>query len=423
MFNKKFTVLGLAIAAMGLTACGGSKPAQSSGSSGADLSGGASITYWCPNTDTDFFAEKVKEFKAAHPEYKGEITNLATVGEGDVKGELTKDAEKAADVFEIADDNIKDCVEARAMTAFGKVADVKYATDLYGEAPVAATTVKGNVYGLPYRNDNGYVLSYDSSIVSETQAQTIEGIIAACKAAGATFNFDLTNSWYTFAPVWAAGGKTYTDDEGVFHSAIATDEIAEVVGAFGKIVKDAGATWNNSDSDDGFGKTDATKVGAVIKWNNYDAEKKLIGDKLKVTVLPSFKAGNGVYKLKSFQGFKALGMRKAADFTDAKKIVAVEFCKFMGSDAVAEARLTKLNQGVSNKAVAAKTELWTSPWLQALAAQGAAGNTISQANGSSGTFWDAAGALGNAIKGGTIVDKASAKEALQICQTAQNKLA
>lgn len=423
MLNKKFAMFGLAIAAMGLTACGGGQSQASSSEAAADLSKGASITYWCPNTDTDLFAQKVTAFKAAHPEYKGEITALATLGEGDVKGELTKDAETSADLFEIADDNIADCVDARAMTSFGKAADLKWAKDLYGEDAVAAVTIKGQVYGLPYRNDNGYVLTYDKTIVSDEQAKTVEGILAACKAKNAVFGFNLTNSWYTFAPVWGAGGKTYTDAEGVFHSEIATDAVAKAVGAFGKIVKDAGTTWVHDDSDDKMGVDGAGRVGAVVKWNNYNAEKKALGDNLGVAPLPSFTVDGTSYTLKGFQGYKALGMRKATAFTEEKRIVAVEFAKFMGSDAVSEERLTKLGQGVSNKAIIAKTQLWTSPWIAALSKMSAAGNTVPQGTNAPGSFWKPAEALGNAIKGGTIVDAASAKEALQLCQQAQTTTA
>ena len=424
MLNKKIALFGLAIAAMGLTACGGggggtSATSQASSEAAADLTNGASITYWCPSSDTDFFTKKVAEFKAKHPEFKGDITALGVLGEGEVKGELTKDPEACADVFEIADDNIPDSVDARAMTPFGKAGETAWATALYGESPMAAVTVKGNVYGLPYRNDNGYILAYDKTIVSDEQAKTLEGILAACEAANAKFNYKITDGWYTFSAVWAAGGKTYTDDQGVFHSEIATDAVAEIVGEFGRKLH-ASSAWVDDNSDAGFGKTGATKLGAVIMHNNYDVQKKALGNNLGVAVLPSFTAGNGTYAMKSFQGFKALGMRRAQAFTEAKKLTAVEFCKFMGSDAVAEARLTELGQGVSNKAVAAKTQLWTSPWLQALAAQGAAGNTVSQANGSSGKFWTPASGFGAAVVAGNVTDKASALTALRVCQTAQN---
>ena len=424
MFNKKLSALALGLTAMALASCGGGNNGGGSKEPTFDLKDGESITYWCPETDTAFFAAKVAEFKKAHPEFKGDITLLENVGEGEVKAALTKDPETSADVFEIADDNIPDCVTGRAMTTFGNASsdNGKALIERYGADAVSAVTLKGQIYGVPYRNDNGYVLSYDKSIVSDEDAKTVEGIIAACKKAGATFNFDLTNSWYTFAPVWAAGGRTYTDDNGVFHSEIATQSIANVVYDFAKIVKDAGTTWNHAADDAKFGDT-TTPLGAVVLWNHSEAQKAKLGDRLGIAELPSFTSGGKSYALKTFQGYKALGMRRATAFTAGKKITAEAFAMYMGSDAVAEARLKELSQGVSNKTVAAKTELWTSEWIAKLSAMSSKGNTVAQANGSSGSFWNPAGALGAAIKGGTIESAAAMLENLTICQTAQNAVA
>ncbi len=419
MINKKIGLLALSMMAMGLAACGGggNSSATSSGASG-DLAKGESITYWCPETDTTFLAERVTAFKAAHPEFKGSIELLANVGEGAIKDQLTKDPEKAADLFEVADDNLSDCVKGRALTAYtdAEVAEMK---SLMGAEAVNSMTVKGKVYGLPYRNDNGYVLAYDKSIVSDEQAKTVEGIIEACKAKGATFNFNITDAWYTFAPVWAAGGKTYTDDSGKFHSEIATQEIAKVVSGFNNILKDAGNTFVDSIKDDAMGAAE-NPVGAVIKWNNEVNQVKQIGDKLAITTLPSFSVGGKSYAMKGFQGFKGISIKAAQNMTEGKLITAKAFAKYLASDEVAELRLTTLTQGVSNKAIIAKTSLWTSKFLAALSAQAEAGNTVVQATGSSGSFWTPAGALGAEIKAGSLSTAELALESLTICQTAQN---
>ena len=416
MLNKKIGALTMGLAAMVLASCGGNGGSKEPV---YDLSKGASITYWCPETDTAFFAEKVKSFKEAHPEFKGDITILGNLGEGDVKAELTKDAETAADVFEIADDNISACVEGRAMTTFGKATGEagQALVERYGQNAVDAVTVKGQVYGVPYRNDNGYVLAYDKAIVSDEQAKTVEGIIAACKAKNATFNFDLTNGWYSFSPVWAAGGKTYTDDAGVYHCEIATDGVATVMADFAKIVSDAGSTFNIAADDSKFGDA-TTPLGAVVLWNNEAAESKKLGDKLGIAPLPTFTSGGKAYNLMTFQGYKALGMRRATAFDEAKRVTAEAFCMYMGSDAVAESRLTELGQGVSNKNVAAKTDLWKSKFLNVLSKMGSDGLTVSQATGACDSFWTPAGALGAAIKGGTVSTKEAMLEALKTTQNA-----
>ena len=416
MINKKIGLMVLGLAAMGLAACGNS----GGGSSGGGTGEGIEITYWCAETDTDLFAKQVVAFKTGTG-FKGEIKLLATMGEGMIKENLTKNVDAAADLFEMADDNISECVKGRALVSFSD-AEVSTMVGLYGQAGVDAATIKGKVYGIPYRNDNGYVLSYDKSIISDDDAKDLDKILEKCAANNASFNMNVDDSWYTFAPVWGAGGKTYTDAEGTFHSEIANRTVAEVLHAFSTKLNDSGI-WLNTIDDSGFGKTGEGRVGAVVKWNNETTQAEALGANLGIAPLPAMKVGNGVYNLKSFQGFKHIGLRNSKNLSGEKLEWAKRFAFYMASDAVATVRLTTLKQGVANSAIAAKTELWDSKWLAALAKQAAAGNTVAQATGSSGTFWDPAKAIGTAIVNDVIESVDDALEQLEICEAAQNKVA
>ncbi len=380
-----------------------------------DLSRGESISYWCPITEENFFRDKVADFKSIHPEFKGDITLLSTLGEGEVMGKLIMDPERAADLFEIADDNIPRCVDEGVLTPFfsSEVADMRA---MYGDIAVTAMTVEGATYAIPYRNEIGYVLAYDKRIVSDEAAKTVEGIIEACKAAGATFNFNLSDAWYSFAPVWAAGGRTYTDDEGVFHADIATQEIAEVVSDFNNILMNAGNTFLNTIDDANMGAS-GNPVGAVIKWNNEWTQTQKIGEEnLGMAPLPSFTSGGKSFAMKSFQGFKAIGIKKADNMTQGKLVTAKAFAEYLTSDETAIERLTTLDQGVPNLGVIAMTDLWTSKFYRALNAQEVAGNTVSQANGSCPLYWDAARGLGTKMSEGSLLTPELALEALEICQ-------
>lgn len=416
MINKKFGLMALSLAAMGLVACGGGGNSSGGGSTG--FSG--ELTYWCAETDTDLFAKQVEAFKKANTDFHGTIKLLATVGEGSIKDNLTKDVEKAADVFEMADDNIADCVKGRALISWSD-AEIATFRNMYGDAGLEAATIKGKVYGVPYRNDNGYVLSYDKSIISDEDAKDLDKILEKCKANNATFNMNLTDAWYSFAPVWAAGGKTYTDTEGTFHSEIANAAVAKGLAAFANKLNDSGV-WLDTTADDGFGAS-TDRVGAVVKWNNEKSQSDKLGANLGIAPLPSFSDGTKSYTLKSFQGFKHIGVRSAKALTGAKLDWAKKFACWMASDSVAELRVKELKQGVTNKVVIAKTEIWDSKWLSALATQSAAGNVVAQATGSNGNFWDPAKQLAQAVLNEVITDEASALEQLTICETAQNKAA
>ena len=380
------------------------------------LADGGDITYACPSMESDFFYERVLDFKRLHPEYQGQITQFASLSEADVAYELRKDAEHAPDVFELVDDHISQTAHYDdVLTPFEEEEDLAYMEDLFDDFALDCASLNGKVYGIPYRNDNGYVLSYNKLIVSDEDAKTVEGIVAACKRAGATFNFNLTNSWYAFSPVYAAGGKTYFDEDGKFRAEIAKEEVAEALVAFTKIVKDAGETWRQDDDDTSMVNE---KIGAVVKWNNEEAEKASLGQHLGIAPMPSFQANGKTYQLKSFQCCKTLSIRKANAMTPDKLVVAREFAKYMASDEVAELRLAELNQGVSNKAVIAKPELWSSQWLKALSDQQLAGNTIAQVKATDGSFWGPAEMLGMNMARGNLTDVETAMAALTSAQNA-----
>lgn len=432
MINKKFGLMVLSLAAMGLVSCGGGGgSSQGTGgktstqviSSGAvqtfDLTNGESIAYWCTSGDKQFFEDRIVEFKAAHPEFTGDITLDKTVDESDVASQLSKDITAAPELFEIVDDALPGCVRSRQLEEF-PASDTAEMAGVYGSETVAATQVLGKTYGVPYRNDNGYVLTYDDQIVSAEQAKTVEGILAACKAAGATFNYNIKNSWYTFAPIWGAGGKNYTAADGSYHSEIATDAIAQALADFTVAMRGANEeyvnTWNSSDSVDNFGAA-SNKVGAVISWNGEANVQAKIGDHTKCTVLPTFTSQGKQIPLSTFHGHKTISIRKGVE--GGKLLTARAFALFMGSDAVAEKRVTELKHGVPNLTVKAKTSIWTSQWVNSMQTMIQDGRAVSQLSAGVGSFWTPAENLGTSVFAGATSTKETALRALTACQTAQ----
>lgn len=430
MINKKVGLLCLSLMAMGLASCGGGGQSGTSNSTGGstegsasggevqkfDLTNGGDITYWCTGGDKDFVEARVAEFKAAHPEFKGKITLASTIDEDKVATELGKDLEAAADVFEIVDNDLPGCVAGRQVLEFD-AADKAEMVTVYGADTVAKTAVLGKTYGVPYRNDNSYVLTYDKEIVSDEQAKTVEGILEACKAKGATFNYGVSNSWYTFAPVWGAGGKNYTDDNGGYHSEIATDAVAQAVADFNNLLLKYKDNFLDSDSNEKF--NDSTKpCGAVISWNGEANIVSKIGEeRTRCAVLPSFTSQGKEIKLSAFHGYKTWCIKKT--IAAASKITARAFTLFMGSDAVAEKRVTELKHGVPNVTVIGKTSIWTSKWVNAVKDMIQAGRTVSQLSAGVGSFWSPAGKVGSAIKAGTLTTKELALAALKTCQNGQ----
>jgi arabinogalactan oligomer/maltooligosaccharide transport system substrate-binding protein len=330
----------------------------------------------------------------------------------------------------IADDNISPAVTGRALTAIGKTTDsttkgsvIRKILAHQGSAALSAVSVGTNVYGYPYRNDNGYCLIYDKRIVSDAAAASMEGILAACKTGNATFNYDLGTAWYGASYLWANGCTTSTDTDGKFHASFANDNgVAAALAAQALYTTYGGTNWLFSTDTTKFGVEGTGRVGAVVLWNNYDALKTAVGEaNIGVAALPTIKIGDSNKALKSFMGFKAMSIRKAEALTAEKLKLAEAFCSFVTSKDSQKTRLTTLSQGVSDKSLASDAAFNALPFLKALTSMAAAGNTVSQANGACGNFWDPMATFNGYIKAGTLT-KDNVLGYLQTMVTAMEKV-
>ena len=383
---------------------------------GIDLSAGGDLNCWCPYDEREFTEKHIDAFKARHPEFHGQINVLAAVDSSTCADKIREDFEGVADVFPLLDNYIVELDAARYFQAWSP-SDLLRIKDAVGEKAIEDTRFMGNTYGLPYRNDNSYVLIYDRDIVSDEDAKTVEGILAACKKKGATFNFDVANSWYTFSPIWGAGGKNYTDENGVYHSEIATEPIAQVLADFNNILAAAGDTFSPMSDYYHFG-SDATPIGATISWNCESYVISLIGEqRTGCAVLPTFTSQGKQIPMKAFQGYQTWVMKKGLD--EATRLTARAFCLYMVSDVVAAGRVRDVGRGVPNPNVQAQTELWTSEWVKATSQMHALGRTVSQMSGGVASFWNPAMGIGTSIANGDLYNAELALDALYWCQTSQ----
>ena len=207
----------------------------------------------------------------------------------------------------MADDNIRSAVDGELVV--GLDAATKTAlTATEGAANVASASIDGTCYGYPYRADNSYMLFYDSTIVSDEQAKTIEGVLAACKTASAKFAFAISNSWYGASPLWAAGGTETVNSDGIIESNFATAAVAAGGQAWADLyAANHDTVWVSTDSKDtilaGFTAGATTKYGAAVLWNAYN-DFHAANANVKVTKLPTLSIGGTAKQMKAFVGTK-----------------------------------------------------------------------------------------------------------------------
>ena len=369
-------ILSLVIALLMLSACfvacgPNDTPAETTAGGGSSDTV-YDITLWVSTTAgvKEFTLEQVEAFKAAHPEYKFNIT-VETVGEGDAATEVLKDVATAPDMYCFAQDQISRLVQGGALAPLSTSASsiVSSNNDV---GSVGAATVNGQIYAYPMTSDNGYYLYYDSRIVSDEQVQTLEGIIEACRASGKKFGYNLSNAWIMagfFFSQPVGGGLPLCYSNWIFdesgRNAIAVND--NFNSANGLIAMKAMHNLANSgvwvDSADNFAGTGAIVTGI---WNRNAAESEY-GYNMKATKLPTFTVDGQTYQMGSFSGYKLLGCKPQEDAMKAK--ICSELALYLTSGEAQLERYYEFQWGPSNLEAQANQDVRENVLLAALLAQ------------------------------------------------------
>jgi arabinogalactan oligomer/maltooligosaccharide transport system substrate-binding protein len=293
-----------------------------------------------------------------------------------------------------AQDQISRLVQGGALAPLGSQA-AQTVTDNNDAGSVNAATVGDKIYAYPMTSDNGYYLYYDSSKISDEEAKTLEGIVAACQREGVKFGYNLTNAWIMagfFFSQPVGGGTplctstwTYSEDgknaiavNDNFNSAnglVAMREMTELANS---------GVW--VDSADNFAGTGAIVTGI---WNASAAEGEY-GDNMKAVKLPTFVGSDGqTYQMGSFSGYKLIGCKPQEDVTKGK--LCSDLALYLTSGDAQLERYYEFQWGPSNLEAQANEYVQANTSLAALLQQ----NVFAQPQGViHGEWWAEAALLG-----------------------------
>lgn len=106
------------------------------------------IKVWVADAVSALTAQKIEEFKAAHPEYANMTVTIEAVGEGDAANKMVTDVEGGADIFAFAQDQLARLVAAGALEVLSdENAEIVKAENDAGA--VAAVTMGDMMYAYP----------------------------------------------------------------------------------------------------------------------------------------------------------------------------------------------------------------------------------------------------------------------------------
>ena len=317
--------------------CGTLALCSALGVAGCKMKGGddsIKLTVWVSEADRDFARQVAQEFKAKNPNKNYNIV-IDIQGENDVATRVLNDVENAGDVYSCLNDQLSKLIngDALAQIAGARLDRVKSVNSADAiDSVTMRVKGKDGVYGMPY-TDNTFFLYYNKSALTETDVQSIDGILSKCNA-NKKFAYPMTDGWYNSAFYFGKGlGFEVQYDDNLSETSITCDFGNEtgvaVTGAMWDLVRDTRVKADADDSKITAGFNDGSIICAVSGIWNKTTIQNYLGDNFGVAKLPTYTLNKGKpnaeqVQLVSFAGYKLLGVNNYSKH----KTDAMDFAEF-----------------------------------------------------------------------------------------------
>ncbi|MCH5202057.1 MAG: extracellular solute-binding protein [Oscillospiraceae bacterium] len=403
-------VLAIALMAVVFVGCDTDSTDDSNTSTDAAIEANAKLKVWGPAASLDVLKKQAKAFEEANADKNVKIECVAQE-ESDAGTQLLNDPTVAADVFGFASDQLTKLNLAKALLPVYTDYEDKIKEN---HTEAAVQTVKGDfegqevLYAFP-ETDNGYYLVYDKSVVSDEDAKSLEGVLAACKKAGRQFIMDAGNGYYSCMFAFTGGLKLEgldgeAQDIQKFNNYNEDDVVASMQ-AFSKLFREYKGTFTPASADKisaGF-LTKKKTCGAGIDgtWNAA-IDSEALGDDYGVLPLPTININGKDTSIVGMIGYKYIGVNAKSKYPNA----AMAFADYLADKDCQKDRFDELGWTPTHKGVEVGESLGTKAMLTEAKTFVVQANIIQQ-------FWDPFANLGTQLyKDGTKNDTKTLKTLL-----------
>lgn len=364
-----------------------------------------SLTLWGAEEDQALLQNLIDSFKEEYADVANFDISLGVESESTAKDTVLTDAEAAADVYAFASDQLPDLVKAgalqsidemeEALTAYTNktVDDIKNANT---ESSVEAATYDDTLYAFPMTADNGYFLFYDSTVVSEEDVATWDGLLAAAQASGKRVAMTLASGWYNASFFYSAGFTTGLNEDGsttMDWNGEADYTGVEVTQAMLNIASNP-AFMAVADGDISNQIASGQLCAAVSGTWDATAAQEAFGDGYAATKLPTFTIAGAQLQQASVAGYKLVGVNAHSENAGWAALLA----DWITDEAAQQQRFDEREIGPSNNTVLESDAVKENTALAALAAQNEFG--VVQMAGQN--YWDPAATFGEMIAQGEL---------------------
>lgn len=360
------------------------------------------LLVWVPTNAVALTKTMCSNFIAQYPD-KSISIDVKPQEEGDAATQILNDPEVAADVFSFACDQLTRLNKAMVLSPlYDEEIEIISARD--SAASVAAATLGGEVLAFPETGENGYYLVYDKSVISDEDAKTLEGVLAACRKAGRKFNMDAGNGFYACMFTFTGGLKIEGLEDGVQQfNDYDEDQVIDTLLAFNKLFSEYKDVFQSDNVDKtGAGMAQNPRIvaaGIDGSWNAATVSG-VLGDDYGAVKLPTININGKDTQIISMNGYKLLGVNDYSDYPNAAHLLA----EYLANEENQMARAKELSWSPSNKTVAASDVVAANLGTVACLAQ--AEFSLPQVN-IADTFWAPMGTLGNYIANNANLSRAT----------------
>lgn len=346
---KRFWLGGLVlgVSAIALAGCGNKSDDQSASSDTNSSQVKGDIKLWVDTEHIAAIKGQVSKFEKANPDVK---VKIKTGSSADALKDVSKDPEKAADVFMMPHDQIGQMAEAGLLYPIGKkqVATIKKNNV---DSAIQGVTWKNKVYGYPYGIES-QVLYYNKSKLSENDVKSWDSLTQKGKLGA---NFAENGANYIFTPLFMSNGDVLYGENGedLKGTNFNNQNGVEVLSWIAKQKSNPGVVQTNAAA---LANLQSGKIDAFLSgpWSKNDV-KKALGDKMVVAAYPTVNFGSGEKQMKAFLGVKVYGVNQQTK----SPLASMALANYLSNEKTQEIEFKKNGVVPSNKRAQEATNVKT----------------------------------------------------------------
>lgn len=346
----------------------------------------APLTIWVGTESVEFYQGAIADYLEMYAEENGEAfphtIEVKGADTGSAAATYLEDTEAGPDIFTVAHDNLGKLIAGSSSIA--PVTDADLLAQIDNDNPETfKNVIKGNVggqtytFGVPYIAQ-ALVLFYNKDLISDTQVQTWEGILAAAKAVNKqalslTGTDGFNNSFLLLATNAETGASTLKLYEGgnIMENYASGDDIVSVMKWGQRFFTDPNGPKRPTDSGWQIELKDGISLSVISGAWNYNAAVSALGSKLGIAKLPTFtitaddaygtvEAGT-VFQSGTFADAKMFVMKKNSKYQEFLQ----DIVKYLSSKEVQEASYVEVQNLPAYKNAAVEFESMTGTTTEA----------------------------------------------------------